>query len=67
MPLKVAVDKKMLGFFFRPTKKMSVFRTRLSRANCLRASASPPKREANWRGGAGVAFRYAPIALLRKA
>ena len=47
MPLKVAVDKKMLGFFFRPTKKLSVFRTRLSRANCRAASATPANAGAN--------------------
>lgn len=40
MPLKVAVAK-FLEFFLTPMKKMSVFRTRLSRANCLRANATP--------------------------
>jgi len=35
----------MLRFFFAPTKKMSVFRTRLSRANCAFANANPAKRE----------------------
>jgi len=42
--LKIAV-RKFLKFFFDPTKKMSVFRTRLSRANCRARSATPPKRD----------------------
>jgi hypothetical protein len=37
--------QKIFEIFFDPMKKMSVFRTRLSRANCRARSATPPKRD----------------------
>jgi hypothetical protein len=42
IPLNIAVDEKIgWGFFFAPTKKISVFRIGLRRANCAPRGAPP--------------------------
>lgn len=62
MPLKITV-RFFLRFFFDPTKKMSVFRMGLSRANCRAASATPPKREGEFAARGYAVARSATSAI----